>query len=294
MLVPLVVGLVYIVVAEAVIILPGVLNDLPIQRLDPSDTLSLLTGAVTAATLFALYLQAKGAREEAEHRATQLAIDLAEREHAASIRAEEEAAARSRQVDAQREREKQLAIQAAVRADQLHAEFNTADMIRQRILGLEYLKFLRSDPELMARYARIWVTDGSQTTAVPDRKGPDGAPLTFEQYSWALDIVVTFFARLGSYLRLNKEQLGEGTSEAEDMLGPFCWLYWKQAGIVEWIDACKEAHRLDSVQPRPYFIDNLERVNNMHDSFTRAASSTSCPTAQHQTAKTLGLNQMAT
>jgi len=115
-------------------------------------------------------------------------------------------------------------------------------MVRYRIRALEYLKFLRGKPDQMIKYTRIWVTDGAEKTELPP-----GTTLTFEDYSWALESVVAFFARIGVHLRLNEEYLAKNSQEAKDMLGPFFWWYWEDAGIVAWMNECE---RVQKVQPK--------------------------------------------
>jgi hypothetical protein len=215
---------VYVFLAELLLLCPSSLRfQLTLERLSPADTLSLLTGAVTAAALSSVYLQVEQARREAAARG------------------------------------KQQVAEAALRADELHAQFHAFEMARQRAIALQFLKHLR-DHRLVERYAQIWVSDSNEEIDTPVRD-LDGKPLTYLEQSWALEVVIAFFVRVGAHLRLYREHLPIGSEQAKEVLAPFCWSYWQAAGLGEFACACeREWSASQERHEHPYFINMLKLV----------------------------------
>ena len=216
----LVAGGAYLGVAEVALRRPDLLG----TALSAADTLSLLTGAVTAAALSGVYLQVKGARRDAEERA------------------------------------RQQQAEAAVRADELQAQFHAHEMVQQRIIALQFLKYLR-DASLMDKYAEIWVSDSTDEIDVAQLRDGTGQRLTYSEQSWALEVVIAFFVRVGTYLDFHQEQLQPGSKQSSRFLEPFCWSYWKRGGMLEFMAACERAHwKVQEQFARPYFLDKLQLV----------------------------------
>jgi hypothetical protein len=208
---------------------------LPAEASNPSsfttaDMLSLLTGAVTAMGLAGVYMQVKDGRCETDRRTAEQALE------------------------------------AALRADQLHAEYNSTEMQQPRVIAYEYLKFLKRRNQ-MDEYARNWLFDDERPCQVPKKLGPDGKLLTFDDYSNALDSMIAFFVRVSSHVKLHEPQLRNGELDGAEMIGPFFWPYWEQAGMPAFVAACKQLHEREGRGfDRPYFIDGLERLSELTQS----------------------------
>jgi hypothetical protein len=185
-----------------------------------SDVISLLTGAFTAAGLFAIFLQVRTAEEDAK------------------------------------ERENQRALEMAVRADQLHMEFNTDSMREHRDLAYSYLKTMRDDGTLLRTFAEYWIYDKK------DAHPPLSRAETTPRPDWSVSVMIAFFVRLASHVKFYDDRVNH--LNAEDMarlIGPFFWNYWAEAGIRALVDECA---RLEKENPSPfglpYFINPLREL----------------------------------
>jgi hypothetical protein len=187
------------------------------KPLSTSDVISLLTGAVTAIGLSAIFLQIQT-------------------------------------------NEKQRALEMAVRADQLHMEFNTRDMRQHRDIAYPYLKELRGNPEQLDALARYWIYDEEALCLTSENESGEASQLKFEDRATSVSVMVSFFVRLSSHIRFYDGRAKN--LKAEDManlIGPFFWRYWADAGIRAFVVKCAERHRLKaSPFGTPYFISALD------------------------------------
>lgn len=209
-----------------------------------ADDLALLNGAVTALALYAVFFQVAQARREGAERA------------------------------AEQRRE------AALRADQLHAEYNSSEMQRPRIIAYEYLKFLKRDPALLAEFARNWVRDEDEDCRIPEASPAYGSGLTFNDYGAALDAVIAFFVRVNSHVRAHVPPAASGEGDRLQMIGSFFWSYWWRAGMNELITACQQAydqHGSSDTYDRPYFIDALHELQRYSRRYGAPGSSSHPP-----------------
>lgn len=187
-----------------------------------SDIISLLTGAFTAAGLFAIFLQVRTAEEDAK------------------------------------ERENQRALEMAVRADQLHMEFNTESMRESRDLAYFYLKSLR-DRDLLKSFAESWLHE-RENPNFPISKSNET-----DKAVWAVSVMVAFYVRLASHVKFYDDRVKHLSAEdLARLIGPFFWDYWAEAGMKALVHECEN---LEEGSPfgRPYFINplrELERFSN--------------------------------
>jgi hypothetical protein len=216
---PLFIGVSFIVAVLVILTLSGG------KAWAPSDVISLLTGAVTAAGLFALSLQVRTAQEDAQ------------------------------------ERENQRALEMAVRADQLHMEFNIESMREHRDLAYSHLKSLRDNPKLLRTFAEYWIYDKK------DAYLPLGQAEATPKPDWSVSIMIAFFVRLSSHVKFYDDRVNQ--LNAEDMsrlIGPFFWIYWAEAGIKALVDECA---KLEKEKPSPfglpYFINPLRELEKFSD-----------------------------
>jgi len=216
---PLFIGVGFIAVVLAILTLGGS------SAWPRSDIISLLTGAVTAIGLFALFLQIRTAQEDAN------------------------------------ERENQRALEMAVRADQLHMEFNSEKMREHRDLAYSYLKSIRDNPQLLRTFAEYWIYDKV------DLHSPFNENKTTPRPDWSVSVMIAFFVRLASHIKYYDDRINQ--LDAEDMarlIGPFFWKYWAEAGIQALVDECAKLEQKNaSPFGLPYFINPLRELERFSD-----------------------------
>lgn len=231
----------YLLLVELVLLWPdGFTSATPLK---PDQTIALLSSALTAAGLSALWLQLLAARQAAEQAA----------------KAEVERAAAAVKVEADR------AAAAALRFDELHMEFNSAELRVMRDLGWLYVKYVAADPVRTEAFAKWWVRSEGRAPRPPTKMLGDAGlghlgrqPLS--NYTWAISVMVAFFVRIEN--RLNAHY-GCEPIEPEALrvaIGPFFWDYW-QPYILIVAKAC-EAAALDPMKrfEAPYFTKPIHNL----------------------------------
>lgn len=212
-------GILFIVVVQILLLLGVLFRGARLEPLNPGDTIALLAGGVTAAALSGIFLQVREARRQAE----------------------------------------QALIDVALRADQLHAEFNTVEMREHRDRAYAYLKHLELNPGQRVRFANSWVFESDPPSLPPSLEGQN---LGFKDYEWSLSCMLAFYVRVATHIETYRPQIRASSSSEFVILGPFFWSYWEKAGLVALVEACEQAYQQNaSTAPeRPYFIDPLKRL----------------------------------
>jgi hypothetical protein len=223
----------FIIITELVICAPLLISGTSVGPMPAAEVISLLSGAVTAAALAAVYLQVRDARRNAA----------------------------------------QQIIEVAVRADQLHAEFNSTDMRKHRDRAYTHLKLLDNDRAALAALAEAWIYDRPYATANNEWSRvaeAAGATKTAEAYRamdetlWSISCMVAFYVRVEAYLRTNDAHFKQRQESTSTLLGPFYWQYWANAGIRRLVEASDEAYRKDPKQAieEPYYVTPLRRLDD--------------------------------
>lgn len=217
-------GLLFVLVVELAICGIALFEPHSLTRLAPGDTIALLTGAVTAAALSAIYLQLREARKEEEAR------------------------------DELRNRE------LAYKADQLHAEFNSPEMRRHRDIAYPYIGFLNENGQTsrLTELAKSWILD-DHPGPVPEIPFDELGKLKYGDYSMSFGCMLAFFVRVSAHLRLNEKYLD--FEDITEITESFYWSHWKRKGLVKFVEEIKRYHKDVGYDiPRPYFIDGIERL----------------------------------
>lgn len=215
-------------------------------RLKAEHTIALLSSALTAAGLSALWLQLLATRHATEQAA----------------RADAERAATAMKVNADR------AAAAALRFDELHMEFNSADIRVMRDLGWIYVKYITADADRTRDFARWWVLSEGRAPAPPKTLLRDAGlghlglqPLS--NYTWAISVMVAFFVRIENRLFAHYGHDPIDPRALRVAVGPFFWEYWKPhllmiatACDVAAVDASGKADRHEP----PYFTRPLQSL----------------------------------
>ena len=157
-------ALTFLICVQAALLLP-IGPQTSYARLDAGEIISLAGGMVTSAGLVAIFLQFRQTREMARKAAADAA-----------------------------EQRRQEARSAALRADQLHAEWNTEFMHRQRELAWRYFDHL--DECGWGRLGRSWVLSLGVPGISPVRSRIQRSIMDFSEYNWAMTSIVAFFVRL--------------------------------------------------------------------------------------------------
>lgn len=207
-------------------------------RLDAGEIISLASGMVTSAGLVAIFLQFRQAREMARKAAADAA-----------------------------EQRRQEARSAALRADRLHAEWNTEFMHRQRELAWRYFDHL--DDRGWRRLARSWVLSLGVPGIPPVKSRIQQSIMDFPDYNWAMTSIVAFFVRLESHLQIYHADEELRPEEVSSLTGPFFWTYWRPY-LIRLVNACEEVSRTATetgdgptpadIQERTYFVRPMRRL----------------------------------
>lgn len=236
-------ALTFLVCVQAALLLP-IGPQTGYARLDGGEIISLAGGMVTSAGLVAIFLQFRQARETARKAAADAA-----------------------------EQGRQEARSAALRADQLHAEWNTEFMHRQRELAWRYFDHL--DDEGWRQLGRSWVLSLGVPGIPPVKSRIQQSILDFSDYNWAMTSIVAFFVRLESHLKIYHAGDELTPEELSSLTGPFFWTYWRPY-LIRLVDACEETSPTAAedgpppadIQERTYFIRPIRRL----DELTRVAA----------------------
>lgn len=219
-------GVLFLVLAETVLLLQAQIYGLVWGPLSAEDTIALMVGSVTAAGLSAIYLQV----------------------HQAS-----EAATRS-SVDAQ--------MAMALRADELHGLFNTREMRWTRNRAYNLLLPLQEHPDKLKKLARLWVQltdkdDGSEFI-------PASGAKDFREYRWALSNILAFYVRVDAHIRAAELIRDLTKDEKVNLIRPFVWEYWEEIGLYDFVVACvseQKASPTSSISTI-YFAEPLKRLHD--------------------------------
>jgi hypothetical protein len=225
-------GMVFLAALQLVLVAQAVVSGDEIGPLPPSETISLFSGTLTAAGLSAIYLQVRTAAKE---------------------NAQATAAAEQRSKD--------VALAFALRADQLHAEFNTIEMREHRNIAYEYLEFLKADALERRQYAEYWVRE-TGTPRIPTQPQERTTPVELRRYGWALSCMIAFFVRVETHIRSTSllQELSE--DQMREMVGPFVWKYWERVGLVAFANECETVYEENpgAAPERPYFVEALRSL----------------------------------
>ena len=185
---PAVAALLFVSVAEAVIILSGLTRGGSLGWLAPAETLSLLSGAVTAAGLTAVYSQFR------------------EGNRAAASAARE----------------------AALRLDELHAAFNAPEMQVYRDIGWTYLKAVAADDAKLLLFAKWWVLSTSVAPEGCEETDKGLDYITHSREIWAVTAMITFYVRLENHFAVHFPGGDPPAGDFLQATGPFVWKYWEE------------------------------------------------------------------
>jgi hypothetical protein len=216
------VGIGYIVLCQFYWILAaGGLQEFIPGPLSGEELIGLLTGATTAATLAAIFVQIAQAQREAAERA-------------------------------------QLGrVEAAMRAAELQTSYYSPEMVRARVHADIGLLDLSKDETLVEQMVRYWVDDDF---GLPPRvKGPrcevNGIePLVVCE---ALTMMVGYFVRVQHHLETHRDLLDDRrTLDVMEFLG---WASWRSHGLASFAQCCDVYQPTRKVGT--YFVEQLVKLN---------------------------------
>lgn len=230
---------VFFIGVEAALLLPFHQGDAT-QRLSSSEIIALAGGMITSAGLVAIYMQFRQSRD----------------------------AARKAIEDAQALRLQETRT-AALRADQLHVEWNVAAMHRHRELAWHYFVFLDKQPDQWEPLGRSWVLSAPPPDVPADAIAPDRGLPPFAPYNWALSSITAFFVRLQVHLDLDHSLESEKPEDLAVLIGPFFWNHWCPY-LLRLCEVCEAAYDEDQAKSAkderkakdwPYFIDPIRALH---------------------------------
>jgi hypothetical protein len=237
-------GAVFFSVVELILIVPSLVTGSGIKFLSPTDTISLLTGTVTAAGLSAVAAQVMESARNAEARTLE------------------------------------LRRQSALQLDSLHAHFNSVEMRKHRNIAYLYLRFLMDSEGSMATYARYWIADMDITIArndfilmakapVNDSSNPfaELVEVTFIDCDAAVSSIVAFYTRLSSHILQSFPDIDNADAKLDaatiEAFSPFFWTYW-QNRLKALSDECQKVYQQEAQSKglsAPFFRKPFERLD---------------------------------
>jgi hypothetical protein len=224
---PVLAAFAFVALAEAILLSPRLWAGGHISPLPPAELISLLSGAITAAGLTAIYFQ---------------------------FREGNRAAGRA-------------AVEVALRLDDLHVAFNAPDMQVHRDIGWHYLKAVARDSDKLAKFARWWVlSEGSAPDINESAEDRPKGMVSHTSAGWAVTAMVTFYVRLENHFALhfaNHEPAPEAFLTAT---GPFVWKYW-EADMMKFVEVCSKLEFRDRKKRvvEPYFVVPLRNLANRYE-----------------------------
>lgn len=204
-------------------------------RLANPEVIAIASGMVTSAGLVAIWFQFRQTRDAARK-----AADDALEHRRAQARA------------------------AALRADELHAEWNGAAMRNHRDLAWLYFDYLKDHSDAWAAVAASWVHSKGEPPIPKGTKPVQKGIKDFAPYNWAIGVVAAFFVRLEAHIRLHHSDLQLTDDQLSVLMGPFFWNYWKRhlLGLCDHCEASYVADR-DNAEEFPYFVMPLRSLAKM-------------------------------
>nr|CAD6616948.1 hypothetical protein RTCK_03234 [Rhizobium sp. TCK] len=152
--------------------------------------------------------------------------------------------------------ERNSRLAAALRADDLHAQFNSLEMRKMRSVARRYLCQVLASDKLTAQFAEAWM---SERVKMPD-------PFAFRKHepqdTWAVSILIAFYVRLVRYIDAHAKAGTITIDQAKQIAEPFHWPYWSRQ-LIKVSSACEcfYSNNRDACYYRPYFADDLKRLD---------------------------------
>ncbi|WP_273242533.1 hypothetical protein [Hyphomonas atlantica corrig.] len=192
------------------------------KAMSPASTISLCTGALTAAALSGIYAQFKSSENAAKERAINTSLNL----------------------------------------DALHGDFNTSEMRTVRKDAYKLLRQLKYSEQDRQNFIKCWFQDDREITV----KDP-ATNKTFDDYSNAISVILAFYVRLETRLRLADQPSNSNwPKDCSNYIGQFFWDHWRDSGVLELIAASKEGgiRKIDEFEIVPYYVEPLEALNKRY------------------------------
>lgn len=229
------IGVAFFLVTEFILIFPYPFNRVEIDPLTPSDLISLLTGAVTAAGLAGIYAQIL-ARTDDARRNSALQLD--------SLHA--------------------YFNSTQMRENRTLAFVYLSFLLQDQVAFEQYAKYWINSAGCVGAtpnkndLRKIFPHESKQNCNVYD----DWAKRPFLEYDAAVSAVISFFVRLAVHLKQSElaNQLSDDTREA---VSPFFWhSYWREK-VMPFADLCVEIQndKLSEFE-LPYFVIPLRRLTD--------------------------------